>query len=351
MSKVIIDVKHHLASGCCMWSGIEDVYATRTNQELPDGFLLALSSYGETVLLKMDREKPHFLSTCDGRTKKTYDRIKEVLGLQYQVSEGRTLAYALSSIKKEIDNGSPVILGPLDMYYLPYLKMYHNVHIPMHYVMMVGYDSDKSCVYIYDCDRVELQELPESELIQAWQIEKSPSGGKNGFIRFKLSDTLLNQYELAKVCVKQKAERQLCIKPDFVGVNAYWKLAELLPVWKEQYSKDEYKKHLVAMTEWMGMVPKLPNPILGEKGKDIPYHGNYDRFGVMLSVLGEKYGHSSWIKSGELFQICGKNIEKIVHYIVSDYLKDSDSTTEIKELLLVNGRSAREAYELIRAEQ
>ena len=28
MCKKIIDLKHHLASGCCMWSGIEDVYAT-----------------------------------------------------------------------------------------------------------------------------------------------------------------------------------------------------------------------------------------------------------------------------------------------------------------------------------
>lgn len=29
MGRKQIDLKHHLASGCCMWSGIEDVYATR----------------------------------------------------------------------------------------------------------------------------------------------------------------------------------------------------------------------------------------------------------------------------------------------------------------------------------
>lgn len=31
MSGKIIGVKHHLSSGCCMCSGIEDLYATRTN--------------------------------------------------------------------------------------------------------------------------------------------------------------------------------------------------------------------------------------------------------------------------------------------------------------------------------
>lgn len=49
MARKIIEIQHHLSSGCCMCSGIEDLYATRTNQSIPEGFLLALGSFGETV--------------------------------------------------------------------------------------------------------------------------------------------------------------------------------------------------------------------------------------------------------------------------------------------------------------
>lgn len=350
MGREQIDLKHHLASGCCMWSGIEDVYATRSNQKLPEAFLFALSSFGETVFIKTgEKAKPYMFSVADGRTRKTYDRIKDILGLQYQISEGRTLSYALSSIKKEIDHGNPVILGPLDMYYLPYLKMYHTVHIPMHYVLMVGYDSDRNSVFIYDCDRIELQELPEDELIQAWQIEKNAVGDKNGFIRFQLSDTLLDKYELAKICLGEKANRQLCTKPDFVGVNAYNKIARYLPEWKKELKKEEYQRLLVAMTEWLGMVPKLPNPILGVDEEDISYQGNYDRLGNMLIELGTEYKNSNWVDAGELFHLCGKNIEAIVNYIIQSYLDGSECLEELLKLFIDTGCRARKAYELLKA--
>ena len=118
------------------------------------------------------------------------------IGLQYKISEGRTLEYAFKSVKSEIDNGCPVILGPLDMYHLPYLKTYHNDHIPMHYVLMIGYDDE--CIYLYDCGRKDIQMLSYKELRKAWQIEKNGVGCKNGFIRFSLPDNLPGVFELAK---------------------------------------------------------------------------------------------------------------------------------------------------------
>ena len=349
MNRKIIDLKHHLASGCCMWSGIEDVYVTRINQKVPEAFLFALSSFGETAFIKTgDKKRPYMFSAADGRTRKTYDRIKDILGLEYKISEGRTVSYALSSIKKEIDNGNPVILGPLDMYYLPYLKMYHKYHVPIHYVVMAGYNSDRSSVYIYDCDRIELQELPESDLIQAWQVERSAVGDKNGFIRFKLSDSLLDPYELARLCLQNKADRQLCTKPDFVGVNAYAKMARIIPEWKEQFQEKEYKNLLVSITEGLGMVPKLPNPIIGVVEEDISYEANYDRFGAMLIELGEEYKQSNWVSAGKLFQLCGKKLEAIVNYIVQYYLDGSECSDEIQKLFIDTGRCAAEAYELIK---
>ncbi len=353
MCRKVINVCHHLSSGCCMWSGIEDVYGTKTNQNVPEAFLFGLSSYGEATLLMMnDTKQPFLFSVADGRTKKIYDQIKEVLGLRYQISEGRTLSYALSSIKKEIDEGNPVILGPLDMYHLPYLKMYHKMHIPMHYVLMVGYDERKDCVLIYDCDRIELIELPKQELIKAWAIEKNVVGDNNGFIRFTLCENPKELYQLAYICLKKKAERQLREKPDFIGVNAYTKIAKELKKLESRYSKAELKEILASLTEFFGTVPKLPNALLGVSDeKDIHYHGNYDRLSAMLLELGKTYYRKDWIQASELFSKCGLYIEKITNCIIELCLVDKDCMKEISEYFVLIGESAKRAYEIIREEQ
>ncbi len=348
MCRKLLDIKHHLSSGCCMWSGIEDVYATRTGQILPEAFLLALSSFGESVFLKFkDIKKPFMFSVADGRTRKTYGRIKDIIGLDYQISEGKTLIYALKSIKKEIHNGNPVILGPLDMFYLPYLKMYHTEHIPMHYVLMVGYDEENESILIFDCDRESMQELPQSELIQAWQIQKNEVGDKNGFIRFSLPREPIDKYELADICFRNKAERQLCQKPNFVGINAYNKIAKEFPFWKDKFSEEEYREVLASITEFLGMVPKLPNEILGITREDICFQGNYNRIGNVLLQLGEEYQRDDWKKSGILFCQCGLLIEDITSRIIVFYCQKEDCLTELPDLFNQIGKKAGQAYQII----
>lgn len=349
MSRKLLDIKHHLSSGCCMWSGIEDVYATKTDQIISDAFLFALSSYGESVFLKFkDTNKPFMFSVADGRTRKTYDRIKDIIGLNYQISEGKTLTYALKSIKKEINEGNPVILGPLDMFYLPYLKMYHKEHIPMHYVLMVGYDEEKDCILIYDCDREELQELPQAELVQAWQIEKNAVGDKNGFIRFSLSENPIDKYKLVDICLRNKAMRQLCKKPDFVGINAYNKIALEFPSWKDKFSEDEYRNALASLTEFLGMVPKLPNEILGVREKeDICFDGNYNRLGNILLKLGDEYQRDDWKQAGKLFCLCGTLIEDITDRIIRFYCHNEDCLSEIPSIFIKIGNNAEQAYKII----
>ncbi len=352
MSRKLLDMKHHLSSGCCMWSGIEDIYATRTNQTLPEAFLFALSSFGETVFLKLKNDsKPFMFSVADGRTRKTYDQIKNLIGLNYQISEGRTLAYALKSIKREIDKGNPVILGPLDMFYLPYLKMYHKDHIPMHYVLMVGYDEEKNCVLVYDCDREELQELPQAELVQAWQIEKNPVGDKNGFIRFDISKEPIDKYKLTDICLRNKARRQLCEKPDFVGINAYNKIAKEFPSWKDNFLEKDYRNVLASITEYLGMVPKIPNEILGIEAKeDICFRGNYNRLGNVLLQMGEEYHRDDWIQAGSLFCQCGLLMEDITNRIIGFYCRNEDCLLEIPNIFIQIGKNVEHAYRMI-AEQ
>ena len=348
MSRRIIEIKHHLSSGCCMCSGIEDLYATRTNQSVPEGFLLALGSFGETVFIKMNNsEKPYMFSANDARPKTVFENLKEELGLDYKIIGGTTVKYAKKSIKNEIDEGNPVVLGPLDMFYLPYLKTYRVEHIPIHFVMMTGYDEEKNCVLIYDCDREDMIELAISDLELAWNIEKNGVGDKNGFIKIRLGDNLPDKYTLSRNCLLKKAERQFREKPNILGISAYEKIAKELPKWKKKFSVEDYRKALISITEYMGKVPKVPNEIMGVKEADIPYCANYDRLAEIIHELGQEYKQENWLKSAELFDKCGKNIETIVTYIVQYCCNKVDRIDELPNLFLENANYAKQAYRLI----
>ena len=57
--------------------------------------------------------------------------------------EGRSFKFTFSRLKAFIDEGSPVVAGALDMYYLHYYSdLYEKQHVPIHYVLVVGYDDE-----------------------------------------------------------------------------------------------------------------------------------------------------------------------------------------------------------------
>ena len=348
MPRKVINIKHHLSSGCCMCSGIEDLYATKTNQNIPDGFLLALGSFGETVFIKMNNdEKPYMFSANDARPKTVYGNLKNELGMEYKIVGGCSVDYAKKSIKKEIDDGNIAVLGPLDMYYLPYLKMYHKEHIPIHYVTMVGYDEEKNYVLIYDCDRKDMIELSFNDLELAWNIKKNGVGDRNGFIKIRLTENLPSKYDLACNCLLKKAERQLKEKPYILGISAYEKLAKELPKWKKKFSHQEYAKALLSITEYMGKVPQIPHQVINIGKDDIPYKANYDRLAGIVRELGLEFNQRNWIKMADLFDKCGGNIEKIVLYITQYCYNGIDKTDKIPLLLLENANYATKAYNYI----
>lgn len=152
-----------------MWNGIEDIYMTKTGENIPLFFFFCLSGVGNITYLKhKDDRLPRQLIFGDGRPKKIYGNISDIAGFTYRFVEGRTFQNALKRIKELIDAGKPVVLGPLDMFHLPYLKFYHKFHIPIHYILMVGYNDETQSISVYDCGREEMQTVPLENLKKAW---------------------------------------------------------------------------------------------------------------------------------------------------------------------------------------
>lgn len=349
MSRIEIEVKHHLCPGCCMWSGIEDVYCTRTGYEVPEGFFFMMASFAEAAYMKRPgSENARMFSIGDGRPSHTYENMKETLGLEYRLCGGQTYDKTLAKVMKEVNNGKPVVLGPLDMYHLPYLKMYHKFHVPIHYVLMVGYDSEKECALIYDCDRENLIELSFSSLKAAWDVEKSSVGDCNGYVSFALAEEQKRPEQILECSMKRKAKSQLTEKPYMIGVTAFTKAADDFPKWKRELSEKSYRTTLMHLPEYWGMVPKLPNRFfgVGKNEKDIPYRANMDRLANSMIEIGQSSKNETYIEAGVLFAKSGDLFQSITDKIVEYVCEDNDVLDEVPEMIRQIGKLYEEAYRM-----
>lgn len=138
-------------------------------------------------------------------------------------------------------------------------------------------------------------------------------------------------------------------KPESIGVSAFRKIALDFPKWKEEMSEEVYRNALMSLSEFFGMVPKLPNRVIGIKNEDadICYKGNCDRLGNVLTVLGNNYGRKDWVKAGGRFTESGEVFEEITFHIIS-YLCDGRNTIGyIPKLFLKIADLEESAYRLL----
>lgn len=338
MSEKAVNIRHHICDYSCMWNGIEDIYATQTGEELPPFFFFCLSGVGNIAYLKHNKDgfPPRQLVFGDGRPKKIYGNISETVGFTYRFVEGKTFPIAFKRIKEQIDRGKPVVLGPLDMFHLPYLKFYHRFHIPIHYILMVGYHDENQYINVYDCGRKEIQTLPVDDLRKAWDVEKSSIGGCNEFIEIDFADKLKSTCEITELALNKKAKEMLEPQVSFIGINGLRKAAKEFPKWAIELTPEGYKKSLMSMLEFIGTVPKLPNIVMGydaPEDEGMRYQACRDKMGNMLTMLGETYQRKNWKAAGELFLKSGKCFETMANLLVQYLVKEKGQLEEIPLLL------------------
>ncbi len=83
----------------------------------------------------------------NGTGQPQHDLLADIIGLHVDiVQKTESFSTAWKQACESIDRGIPVILGLLDMFHLPYYpRFYHRIHIPQHYVLLVGYDAGIGC--------------------------------------------------------------------------------------------------------------------------------------------------------------------------------------------------------------
>ncbi|MDF9825129.1 hypothetical protein M2475_001586 [Breznakia sp. PF5-3] len=349
MDKKVIDLDHHKDDYECMWNGIEDVYITKTKEKIPNFYFFVLAGIGNFVYFKSKNgNMKRFASWSDGRTKSMYKWLAPIVGFSYKHIEGRSFSYVLKKSKQQIDEGNPVVIGNLDMYYLKYYpKFYKQLHIPTHYVLMVGYDEDKREVIVHDCGLDNPQSISYELLEKALDIDEE-AGNKKNTICYLEFGKLADVNEISRKALALKAADMLEKKPIFLGISGMRKLAKEFSTWKEELSEDEYKVSLATLVTFTGTVPTLPDKLVSEEAKTgVLHQAAREKIIHVLEFLRQNYDFKDFDKAIKCFEKSAIFIEKMTD-MISDYLLDDNRSLDlIPRIILEIADEEERAYRII----
>lgn len=330
--KKIIEMPHHVDDYECMWNGIEDLYIQRTRETLPPNLFFVLASFGSVCYLKTPASTlKRMIALGDGRTRKMYEFLAPIVGFDYKEYNYDSFEKALNKAKIEIDQGFPVVIGTLDMSYLPYYpKLYHHGSIPFHYVLMVGYDENQ--IFIQDCGREGQIALDNSDLKLAWNA--SFPGLSKPFSLFTIRMNQSKQKEeIVKEALQKKAKAFLNPPVGFVGHKGMDKFINDFPNYLEEFSKEDLDMILLNMVQFMGTVPTIPNAL---KGIDVPdkvkFYGGFDKVSRVLNELGNEFENPKWLEAAQVLEKGCLLVEKIKEVIVGHLLGEDEKMEEIPKL-------------------
>jgi hypothetical protein len=185
------------------------------------------------------------------------------------------------------------------MYYLHYYpELYKKEHIPIHYLLVIGYDDEKETVYVHDCSMKEVQQIPYDEFEKSLNVSVPGMSKKNSYRVFSIPGILPSELIIAEKGLAHKAERMLKPPVSMFGIPAMRKLSKEISGWTD---KDCYT-HMAA---YAGLTP----PLIAE---DLS-HNDGSRFELarVLKELGLKYDKKQWSDASGLFMLSGELIIRL----------------------------------------
>ena len=294
---MIHELPHRVCESTCYVNGLEDILAWK-GEDYIDFLLSVVGGMAGFTYLRFKRADPPCMVYWGANPKYLMKDLGNIIGFEETVIEGRSFKFVFSRLKDFINEGKPVMAGALDMYYLHYYpELYGIKHVPIHYVLVVGYDDEEKVVYVHDCSHEDVQRIPYNEFEKSLDV-KVPGMSKRNTIRaFTIPREIPSEFEVAKKGFSYKAERFLQPPIRLLGIPAMRKLADEILEWNN-------KKCFEHMVTYATTPPLLPDTFENSHGMRFWQAG-------VLDKLGEKYDMSNWIEASILFRMSGEKIKKL----------------------------------------
>jgi hypothetical protein len=325
--KKLLKLPHRTCESTCYVNGLEDILAWK-GADYSDFLLSIVGGMAGFTYLRFKKADPPCMVYWGANPKYLMKDLANIIGFKEKVIEGRSYEFMFSHLKNSIEDDQPVMAGALDMYYLHYyLDLYKKQHVPLHYVLVVGYD-DEQAIYVHDCSHQGVQKIPYDEFQKSLNVNVPGMSKKNTIRAFTLPSKLPSEFELAKKGFQHKAERFLHPPVKLFGIPAMRKLAEEILEWNN-------KKCFEHMATYATTPPLLPTSFENSHGMRL-WQAN------VLNALGIKYKVSQWTEASNLFITSGEKIKKLCEAALKQ------DKPQISKTLLEIAETEERAYKLLK---
>lgn len=262
-----IKIPHRRAHGLCPVNGIRDLVQWRTGRNWSNEFVWGLGQGGGFAYLRFNSAKPPRQLYTGIATPRQHRYLADLLQAEFMEVEKRSFKFSWQKAREALDTGNPPILGPLDMYFLHfYQDLYHQRHIPIHFLLMVGSDEEK--VYVLDTDMENVQTIPLEELQLAWDVNVPGLGKQNRLAVLDIPRDLPADRDLICQAVHDQCQSMLHPPVAMIGIPAMRKIAGEIGHWKEELGEEVARQCLRQTREYLNSPPDLEGNHL-TAGRDI----------------------------------------------------------------------------------
>lgn len=316
---LLLKLPHRVCKSTCYSNGLEDILEWKGGKYM-DYLLPVLGGMGEFAYLKFKIATPPHMVFWGANTKYLMQDLEKIIGFKQILSENKVFKNTFAGIKKALDNEQPVVAGALDMYYLDYYpEIYLKKHIPIHYVLVTGYDDNNREIYVHDCGQETPQKISYDEFEKALNVNVPGMSKKNTVRTFILPQKLPSELEIAKKGLNFRAEKMLNPPVKLFGIPAMRKFAKEIFDWKDRESFE----HLVT---YATTPPELPKTF--EKSD-----GMRAWKAQVLKELGEKYRTRKWLETASMFEETGNLVMEICKSAMQqDWQRISDIILKVADI-------------------
>jgi hypothetical protein len=263
----MLTIPHRRAHGMCPVNGIRDLVQWRAGRDWSNEFLYGLGQGGGFAYLRFKSADPPRQVFWGIAGPRQHEYLAGLLGADYTVVENRTFRFSWKKAREAVGAGTPPVIGPLDMFHLHfYAEIYRQRHIPIHYLLLVGFDDDVA--YVHDTDKVDVQAIPLDELQAAWDVNVPGMGKRNRLAVLSIPHHLPPAATLIRKSIADQCQMMLHPPVSLVGIPAMEKLARELAGWPEELGKDVATRCLRQVREFLNSPPDLEGDHL-TAGRDL----------------------------------------------------------------------------------
>ena len=324
----IDQLPHKVLDYSCPINALEDQYEWHTGMRLPGFFLMDVSTIGFLYIKQKLAPAPRMVFWGTGMGKPIHTFLSEIIGYQWEAHEGSSFQQAWQTVANQLQLGKTVIIGLLDMYHLPYFeKFYHRIHIPQHFVHVVGIDEQTDSVLVLDNSLPDKQSVPLSDLQKAWNVSVPGQGKPYTYYLPDFSNEIASPQQITEKALKKCAHNFFNPPNSRLGRKALQKICAEIPHWAEELSEKQFKASLESLVTFTcSVVPNLPQAMLPFP---LPYQDPHqacrDRFAKELSVLADEIQQPQWKQAATTFAKSGIKIADLTDLTVQTLLQGNAS--------------------------